>query len=159
MFLNFRDMPMRVVKIFNVHYFSDKLQIQTNSSFESQRNWAKTKPWVFDLRFFLVTFSYVWLFENYLTEPFFSERIKKHDQINGNLFWGFSAWKWLDWKVGINDLPLFLQSNPTAFYFLLFRPYKAGFSVFVTNICFFLLNFVLSNVSTILSHAILHQRS
>ena len=82
-----------------------------------------------------------------LTEPFFSERIKKHDQINGNLFLGFSAWKWLDWKVGINDLPLFLQSNPTAFYFLLFRPYKAGFSVFVTNICFFLLNFVLQTDS------------
>ena len=83
----------------------------------------------------------------FLTEPFFSERIKKHDQINGNLFLGFSAWKWLDWKVGINDLPLFLQSNPTAFYFLLFRPHKARFSMFVTNICFFLLNFVLQTAS------------
>ena len=40
----YRDMGMCLVKILKVHYFSDKLQIQTVSSFEFQRNWAKTKP-------------------------------------------------------------------------------------------------------------------
>ena len=70
----------------------------------------------------------------------FSECIKINDQINGNLFLGFSAWKWLYWKFGINDLPLFVQSNPTAFYVLLFRPH-------ITNVCFLLLNFVLQTAS------------
>ena len=62
-----------------------------------------------------------------LTEPFFSECIKIHDQINENLFLGFSAWKWLYWKVPINILPLLVQSNPTALWFSLFRPDVAGF--------------------------------
>ena len=52
----YRDMGMCLVKILKDHYFPDKLQIQTVSSFEFQRNWAKTKPWVFDWSFFLATF-------------------------------------------------------------------------------------------------------
>ena len=32
LFLDFHDMPMLMVKMFNVHYFSDKLQIQTDTT-------------------------------------------------------------------------------------------------------------------------------